>query len=81
MLKEVYRIGLSGFTYDGKRKEGQGRDPIINKGSKWETMIADYNEGGMSFPDVQTVVNTICLEQGLVLYRLPAIKGVIERRG
>ena len=52
VLKEVDRIALSGFTYDGKRKEGQGRDPIIDKGSRWESMIVDYKEGGMSFPDV-----------------------------
>ena len=33
----------------------------------------------MSFPDVQTVVNTIWFEQGLVFYQLPTIKGTIER--
>ena len=33
----------------------------------------------MSFPDIQTAVNIIRLEQGLVLYCHPAIKGAIER--
>ena len=42
-------------------------------------MIADYKEGGMSFPDAQTAVNTIRLEQDLPLYQLPAIQGTIER--
>ena len=79
VIKQTYEMQEEGLDYDGKVREGRGRESIIAVGSKWEKMIADHKESGLSFEETTQAVNDVRHKENSPLFRVGAIKGVIAR--